>query len=99
MEECNSKMTRYNCSLIGSFYNKCAHMCDWNNGLYSRECAMDYKCTIKQRECKQQKGQECEFHCCEGNLCNDHPCNLGHNIRPLAKGIVGLALFLLLNFS
>ena len=100
MEECNSKMTRYNCSRIGSFHTMCARSCDWSKGLYTRECSMEHKCATKQDECKNretnqdpgQKGQpECEYHCCLGNLCNNEPCSLGRNTRSQPKSIMGSA--------
>ena len=100
MEECISKMTQYNCSRIGAFQSMCARSCDRRKGLYIRECAIEYKCTVKQKECKdredmadgEQKAQGCEYHCCEGNLCNSHPCTSGHT-RPQPKSNLGLALF------
>ena len=65
---------------------------------------MEHKCSAMQRECKQretmqntkQKEPECEYKCCEGDLCNTDPCSLGHSIRPPPRGIVGLTLLLLI---
>ena len=104
MEECDAQRTQYNCSMIGSFHTKCARFCDWKNGVFYRECAIDVKCERIQTECEErmamqdqkQKEVECEYECCEGNLCNTDACDQGHNIRPQLMGIVGFA-FVVLN--
>lgn len=46
---------------------------------------MEHKCTVIQRECKEredmknskQKEPECEYKCCDGELCNTDPCSVG----------------------
>ncbi|KAL9985422.1 hypothetical protein ACROYT_G007830 [Oculina patagonica] len=105
MEECDAKMTEYNCSMVGAFHTKCARFCDWEKGVYMRECAIGLKCQRLQRECDERmamqeqkhKEPECEYKCCEGNLCNDDPCiNLGHDIRPPLMGVAG-SVFVMLN--
>ena len=65
---------------------------------------MDLKCERMQMECgermamqdQNQKEVECEYKCCEGDLCNTDPCNLGSSIRPPSMGIVGI-VFVALN--
>lgn len=97
MEECDAQRTLYNCSMIGSFQTKCARFCDWKNGVHYRECAMDLKCERMQLKCEERMAMqdqkkeelECEYECCEGNLCNTDPCNLGSSIRPRLMSIVG----------
>ena len=97
MEECDAQRTLYNCSMTGSFQTKCARFCDWKNGVHYRECAMDLKCERIQLKCEERmamqdqktKELECEYECCEGNLCNTDPCNLGSSIRPRLMTILG----------
>lgn len=97
MEECDAQRTLYNCSMIGSFQTKCARFCDWKNGVHYRECAMDLKCKRIQLKCQERMAMqdqkkeelECEYECCEGNLCNTDPCNLGSSIRPRLMSILG----------
>ena len=99
MEECNAQMTQYNCSNLGAYHKKCARFCDWKNGVYTRECAMEHKCTVIQRECKEredmkkskQKEPECEYKCCDGELCNTDPCSVGQSLRLPLRSIVGLS--------
>lgn len=104
MEECDVQMTEYNCSMVGAFHTKCARFCDWKKSVYMRECAIDLKCKRLEMECderkamqeQKQKVPECEYKCCEGNLCNADPCNLGRSIRPRRMGVVG-SVFVMLN--
>ena len=65
---------------------------------------MDFKCERMQMECEERMGMqdqkqkelECEYNCCEGDLCNTDPCNLGSSIPPPSMGIVGI-VFVALN--
>ena len=57
---------------------------------------MDLKCERIQLKCEERmamqdqktKELECEYECCEGNLCNRDPCNLGSSIRPRLMSIL-----------
>ena len=59
---------------------------------------MHFKCERVQMECEErmamqdpnQKEMECEYKCCEGDLCNTDPCNLGLSIHPPSTSIAGI---------